>query len=94
MSLTPNVRKKTPEPWQPTPYDDTVMANIKALAADPQYKTAFDWIMFDLCRLGDLSFRTGPDGARMTDFAEGKRYVALQIAKMLKLRPNKPKEQP
>lgn len=85
-------RPKTPEPWHPAEYDDSIRANVKALWLDPTYKIACDWILFDLCRLGDLSFRA--DSIRTTDFAEGKRFVALQIAKMVKMRTAKQGEQP
>lgn len=90
-------KKKTPEPWHPAPYDNpAIAANVKEWANDEKYKVALKWILFDLCRLGDLSFRVGDglDSQRVTDFAEGKRFVALQIAKMIKVRPPGPREQP
>lgn len=78
------------QPWHPAPYDpdgaDTMA--IKALAAgkanDGQQKRALDWILYSVCGLSDLSFRPGgSDGERATAFAEGKRFVGLQIAKHL-----------
>lgn len=42
-------------------------------------------VIIDLCGTYDLSFRPGVDGARATDFAEGKRWVGLQIVTMLKV---------
>ncbi len=61
---------------------------IKALAngeARPdQQKLALDWIIDDLARTYDLSFR--PDdagGDRESAFAEGRRFVGLQLRKMI-----------
>ena len=48
---------------------------------------AMRFIMWELCGLRDLSFRPGgEEGKRETDFAEGKRFVGLQIAKLLEVK--------
>lgn len=80
-------KKTVHQPWHPAPYDqdgaDTMA--IKALAAgkanEGQQKRALDWIIKTLCGTYDLSWRPGIDGARVTDFAEGKRHVGLQLIK-------------
>lgn len=80
------------DPWMPALYDDGghIIASVKAWAAgtasETQQQTAFRWVVEVLCGYYDLSFR--PDdkgGPRATDFAEGKRFVGLQIVKMTKL---------
>jgi len=78
------------KPWQASDYDDYVVYAVRALsegkANEGQQKLAWEWIMY-LTGAGerwqDMSYRVGPDGARETDFAEGKRFVGLQIRKML-----------
>lgn len=56
---------------------------------------AINFIMFDLCGIRDLSYRPGgEEGRRDTDFAEGKRFVGLQIGFLLKMKVNKEGEQP
>jgi hypothetical protein len=81
--------KKAPQPWEPAPYDDegVITASIKALAAgnanEGQQRRALEWIVRSVCGTYDLSFR--PDSERATAFAEGKRFVGLQIIKHTKL---------
>lgn len=72
---------------KPADYDrDTVYA-IRALyegkASDGQQRLAFRWIVEEAARVRDLSYRPGPDGERATAFAEGRRFVGLQVLKML-----------
>lgn len=82
--------KPKQHPWHAADYDALVVYAIRALAdgkaSDSQQKLAWEWIMY-LTGAGerwqDLSYRVGPEGARETDFAEGKRHVGLQIRKML-----------
>lgn len=64
------------------------VAAVKALgrgeARADQQIAALNFIIEELCRCYDLSFR--PDdvgGSRETDFSEGKRFVALQIRRAL-----------
>lgn len=55
---------------------------------------AIKFIMWDLCGVRDLSFRPGgAEGARESDFAEGKRFIGLQIAKLLEMKVNRGGEQ-
>jgi hypothetical protein len=60
---------------------------IKALfvgnATGDQQIRAMKWIIEDVCRTYDLSFR--PDSERDTCFAEGKRHVGMEIVKALKV---------
>lgn len=74
-------------PWKPTEYTKRQVGLIKALArgeASPeQQKEALRFIVVDICKTYDLSFR--PESERDTVFAEGKRYVGLQIVKFTQL---------
>lgn len=75
-------------PWHPASYEDADTAAIKALASGtasgPQQQRALDWIINRACATYDLSFRPGADGERETAFAEGKRWVGLQVVKQIK----------
>ena len=87
----------TPRDWKPkrhahdpADYEDEVVWAVRALAAGTavahQQQLAWEWIMYVTgagAEFQDLSFRPGPDGQRETDFAEGKRFVGLQLRKML-----------
>ena len=74
------------EPWMPPTYDERVIYAIRALAdgkaTEHQQSIAWRWIMYVTGAEG-MSYRPGATGARDTDFAEGKRFVGLQIKKML-----------
>lgn len=81
---------KIPAPWEPVKYSKSEVAALQALsvgvADDRQQRRAFDCILNLVCDLNGLSFR--PDdagGERASAFAEGKRFVALQLCKALKL---------
>jgi hypothetical protein len=84
-------KPSAPQPWMPTPYTDDDIRAIRALAAgnasDSQQIRAMNWIIQQASGYYDLSFRPGVDGARATDFAEGKRFVGAQIVKLTKLTP-------
>lgn len=60
---------------------------VKALAAgnanEGQQQRALDWIVRTLCGTYDLTYR--PDSDRDSVFAEGKRFVGLQLVKQMKL---------
>lgn len=74
-------------PWLPAQYTDKDVIAIQAVAngtATPEQQIhALKYIVNDIARYMDLSFR--PDNERATTFAEGKRFVGLQIAKLTKL---------
>lgn len=80
-------RKPAASPWHPAPYDEAVTGALKALqsgtANAAQQQRALKWIIEALCGTYDLSWR--PDSGRATSFAEGKRFVGMQIVKQLKL---------
>ena len=85
-------------PWKPAAYGLEIATAFQSLMrgdcpAHLQQKVV-KFILFDLCGVRDLSFRPGPEGARETDFAEGKRFVGLQIGKLLETKVNRGGEQP
>ena len=83
------------QPWHPPAYEDYDVRALQALAAgnasDRQQQRALQWIIEAAAGTYDMSYRPGgEDGRRDTDFAEGRRFVGLQIVKLLKLIPAKP----
>lgn len=77
-------------PAFPPVWDKTDVYAIQALAMgnanDLQQKRALDFII-GLCGTYDLSYRPGgQEGDRDTAFAEGKRFVGLQIVKLINLK--------
>lgn len=83
-------KPKAPVPWEPAAFEKHHAIAIKALAAGTadewQQKRAMEWILNTVCDLHGLSFRPeDAGGERWTAFAEGKRYVALQICKMINI---------
>lgn len=52
-----------------------VKAISQGEATSAQQTRAFDWIIKNLCVIGDLSFNLH-EGNRASDFTEGKRFVA------------------
>ena len=87
-------------PWFPTAYEKADAKAIQQLAdgtASPeQQQRALKWIINNACGTYDLTYH--PTGDRDTCFAEGRRFVGLQIVKMLKISLSKlasgPTEQP
>lgn len=82
--------KKVPvEDPRHVPFDEMDMRAIKALhlgiASDSQQKRALDCIINRLARTYDLSARFGEDADRLTTFAEGKRFVGLQVVRMINM---------
>lgn len=76
--------------WKPadyTPDDVTALQAVLAgIANDGQQKRALDFIINNLCGTYEISFRSDADGGeRETSFAEGRRFVGLQIVKLLRL---------
>jgi len=94
----PTVPAKSPRqaildhaPWRPAGYEDADAEAWQALArgaARPdQQKRALAWLIEKAAGTYDLSFRPGAqEGERDTVFAEGRRFVGLQIVKLLKLK--------
>lgn len=75
------------DPWRPPDWELADAAALQALArgdASPeQQQRGVAFVVNQLCGTYDLSYR--PTSSRDTDFAEGKRFVGLQIVKLLKL---------
>lgn len=63
---------------------------VQALAAGSaspgQQQRVVKWLFEQAARVDDLSFRPGQDGDRATAFAEGRRFVGLQFAKLMNLK--------
>lgn len=82
---TPEKREKNA--FMPPKYKQRHAMALQALghgAADPyQQRLALAYVLSTLSGTDDLSFR--PDSDRETSFAEGRRFVGLQIMKLLKL---------
>lgn len=76
-------------PWHPSPYENEDAWAIKALASgtanEHQQRRALDFIINKLAGTYDVSFRA--DSTRETDHAEGKRWVGLQLVKLVNLPP-------
>lgn len=76
-------------PYEPGDYDDDVVYAVRALFAgvanEGQQKLAWSWMMYVTGNgeFDDLSYRPGDHGDRDTTFAEGKKFVGLQMRKML-----------
>lgn len=78
---------KAAKPWDPTPWEDHHVFALQGLAAGTatpeQQKAALDWIIRGPCATYDLSYR--PEGG--TEFCEGRRFVGLQLVKLLSINP-------
>ena len=76
-----------PEPWKPAEWDPedahAVQAVMYGRASEDQQKRAMLFIVNQICGTYDLSYRPASD--RDTVFAEGKRFVGLQLIKFAKL---------
>ncbi len=87
MSLKPSDKNR---PNFPTEFSIPEMHAIKQLlvgtASDDQQKRALDWIIRDACRTYDDTYYG--DSQRDSDFAAGKRFVGLQIVKILNINPD------
>ena len=74
------------KPSDPAKYDQVVINAVSAFlqgkANEGQQITVRDWILHAVCQVEGMSFFTGESGQRLSDFAEGKRFVANQIRKM------------
>lgn len=80
-------------PLTPPKYEATHIRALQAIAcgeATPeQQKLGIAWIINDAASTYEPSYRPGgEEGGRDTDFAEGRRFVGLNIVKLLKLNPS------
>jgi hypothetical protein len=75
------------EPWKPAAYDNADIGAFKALwrgeADANQQQRAMRWLLY---ATGVHSTSYDPDSDRNTAFAEGKRWIGMQIGKLLSLR--------
>jgi hypothetical protein len=73
-------------PTDIAPCDSRMVAAVKACfagKANPsQIQRVLGWIIVDVCEVGREQFYSGPDGQRLTDFALGKRRVALELVRV------------
>lgn len=91
--------KPIPAPWASIPAEPADFYAIQALANgnanDGQQQRAIAFIVNVLCGTYDLSYRPGElAGERDTAFAEGRRFVGLQLVRLMKTKPpetSKPK---
>ncbi len=89
----PNPKGKPKQPWERGEYPVQVVMAVQSLATGSantdQQKLALRYIIEELAAAYDLSYRPGPDGDRDTVFAEGKRFIGLQLVRMVKLNVSK-----
>jgi len=76
------------KPWQPVEYTEKECNAVKALAEgladDEQQRVALRWIVEKAGFAYEQTYF--PGSARDTDFAEGRRFVANSIIKLIKTR--------
>jgi hypothetical protein len=66
-----------------------MQAVAKGIANDAQQQRAYDYVVRVLCETDRMTFWPGgEDGKRATDFAEGKRWVGVQLRRIEKMRPD------
>ena len=90
-------KSKASAPWMPVKYRKADAAALQAMrrgeATPDQQLRALEYIVETICDRNGMSFRPGgPEGARDTDFAEGRRFVGNQIVKLTNIPLNKIKE--
>lgn len=79
--------------YLPPPYEPADASAIQALligeANKDQQQRALKWIIESAAGTYDLSYRPGSDGDRETAFAEGRRFVGLNVVKLTRLNVSK-----
>lgn len=79
-----------PAQMKPVPFEAADIEALRALERGdcPAHlqKRALDWIIRKAAGTYELSF--SPDDERLTSFAEGRRFVGLQMIKLLNLNPD------
>jgi hypothetical protein len=77
---------KQPDVFLPVKYDIADVAALQAVmagtATEQQQQRAMGWIIYNACGTYELEYRTHE---RDHAFASGRRFVGLQLVKMLKL---------
>lgn len=78
-------------PWLPPDYERADVVAFQALASGTadaaQQKRTLKWLIENGCMTYELTFFPGSDGPRNSDFAQGRRFVGLQVVKLLHLNP-------
>jgi hypothetical protein len=97
MTQPPRPRKSRPPqpdaPWKIplTEREDVfaIQAIANGIASDGQQRRAYDYVVRLLCESDRMTFWPGgEDGRRASDFAEGKRWVGLQLRRLERMRPD------
>lgn len=88
----PKPKVQAAHPWQVPPTEPAdvfaLQALAKGIANQSQQQRAWDYITRVLCETDRMTFWPGgEDGKRATDFAEGKRWVGVQLRRIEKMRP-------
>jgi hypothetical protein len=94
MKPSPSRRKSQPDrPWQMPAIEDADIFALQAIARGEasavQQQRGYEYVVRALCETDRMTFWPGAeDGRRATDFAEGKRWVGLQLRRIEKMRPD------
>lgn len=86
-----SLKPRTPA-WHPVDYTSRMVYAVQALAAGTaaadQQREALDWIINTVAGTYEISFRSESDGGdRETAYAEGRRFVGLQLVKLINMTP-------
>ena len=89
----PKPKTQPSAPWLLPRLDNAdiyaLQAVAKGIANEGQQRRAWDYVVRILCETDRMTFWPGAeDGKRATDFAEGKRWVGVQLRRIEKLRPD------
>ena len=83
-------------PWDRTAVDEFAAGSIKALfrgdATEHQQKKVAEFILTEICGIGDLQYY--PDSVRDSDFAQGKRFVGMELVRVKNMAMPKAKPEP
>ena len=72
-----------------TDEDHALQAITSGTANTTQQQRAYEYVVRTLCETDRMTFWPGgEDGRRATDFAEGKRWVGVQLRRIEKMRPD------
>ena len=92
--MKPSRPKSQPDrPWQMPQIEDAdifaLQAVAKGIANNAQQQRVYEYVVRTLCETDRMTFWPGgEDGKRATDFAEGKRWVGVQLRRIEKMRPD------
>jgi hypothetical protein len=77
--------------FKPPQYDASISTAVQQMEqgeCEPHLQIKLlNWLIVEACKTYDLSYR--PGDTHDTAFAEGRRFVGLELVKMLKLEPGK-----